>query len=202
MSSLCLAFRTSRLQGFWPLLGSCRLKASRFLASLVAFASSRLQGFWPSLGRWKLKVSRFLAFSWPLQAQGFKVSGLFLAWQAQGFKVSGLFLALQAQGFKVSSLFLAFASSRLQGFWPFLSFCKLKASRFLAFSWPLQAQGFKVFAFGGQNSLRLQGILELRASSPPSNEVKGNVLVIMNCYNEFVLMIMLLTRAPTCVGEP
>ena len=166
MSSLCLAFGTSRFQGFWPLLGSCRLKASRFLASLVAFASSRLQGFWPSLGRWKLKVSRFLAFSWPLQAQGFKVSGLFLAWQAQGFKVSGLFLA--------------FASSRLQGFWPFLSFCKLKASRFLAFSWPLQAQGFKVFAFGAQNSLRLQGILKLRASSPPSNEVRGNLLVIMN----------------------
>ena len=90
--SLFLAFSSSRFQGFWPFLGSCRLKASRFLASLVAFASSRFQGFWPSLGLWKLKVSRFLAFSWPFQAQSFKVSGLFLA----------------------------FASSRFQGFWPFL----------------------------------------------------------------------------------
>ena len=66
--SLFLAFSSSRFQGFWPFLGSCRLKASRFLASLVAFASSRFQGFCPSLGLWKLKVSRLLAFSWPLEA--------------------------------------------------------------------------------------------------------------------------------------
>ena len=51
---------------------------------------------------------------------------------------------LQAQSFKVSGLFLAFASSRFQGFWPFLGLSKLKVSRFLAFSWLLQAQGFKV----------------------------------------------------------
>ena len=66
--SLFLAFSSSRFQNFWPFLGSCRLKASRFLASLVAFASSRFQGFCPSLGLWKLKVSRLLAFSWPLEA--------------------------------------------------------------------------------------------------------------------------------------
>ena len=179
------------------MLGSCRLKASRFLASLVAFASSRLQGFWPSLGRWKLKVSRFLAFSWPLQAQGFKVSGLFLAWQAQGFKVSGLFLALQAQGFKVSSLFLAFASSRLQGFWPFLSFCKLKASRFLAFSWLLQAQGFKVFAFGAQNSLRLQGLMTFRASSTTLERSERKCSCFMN-----LVVNEARPWAPTCVGGP
>ena len=71
--SLFLAFSSSRFQGFWPFLGSCRLKASRFLASLVAFG--------------KLKVSRFLAFSWPLEAQGFKICVLFLALQAQGSRV-------------------------------------------------------------------------------------------------------------------
>ena len=157
MSSLCLAFGTSRFQGFWPLLGSCRLKASRFLASLVAIASSRLQGFWPSLGRWKLKVSRFLAFSWPLQAQGFKVSGL-------------------AQ---------AFTSSRFQAL--FGPFCKLaEVSRLLSWPWVnlqacLQTQSFKGFKLGHQNCSAPREILRLRACTPPFERSEK-----IYCCNEFV----------------
>ena len=48
--SLFLAFSSSRFQGFWPFLGSCRLKASRFLASLVAFGKLKVSGLLLAFG--------------------------------------------------------------------------------------------------------------------------------------------------------
>ena len=89
------------------------------------------QGFKVS-GLCKLQVSRFLAFSGPLEIQGFKVSGLCKFQVSRFLAFSGL---LEIQGFKVSGLFRAFAGSRFQGFclkfqsfWPFPGLWKQVAS--------------------------------------------------------------------------
>ena len=69
------------------------------------------QGFKVS-GLCKLQVSRFLAFSWPLEIQGFKVSSLFHAFAGSRFQG---FWPLQIASFKVPDLFGASGNSRLQG---------------------------------------------------------------------------------------